>query len=166
MTTTTNLDKESVCLFICTFLFIIFILCLLLGIPITQIYIGVQYSNEITCDGTVILPVSDWLIVQGSTTITLFLFISILFTCGKNSIGYYIMIISIYILNVFSLCWLVIGSINFWKDCPNLQPSGINTFMWVSLILGLFGLLNGLSVYNVSSFNTKRRGSTGGSLLG
>ena len=88
MTTTTNLDKESVCLFICTFLFIIFILCLLLGIPITQIYIGVQYSNEITCDGTVILPESVWLIVQGSKTFTLFLFIPFFIMCERRGIEY------------------------------------------------------------------------------
>jgi hypothetical protein len=49
---------------------------------------------------------------------------------------------------VFHLPWLIVGSILFWRDCPGVSPSIVNTTMWISLIYGYVYVLNNLLINN------------------
>jgi hypothetical protein len=152
---------EKLCFYSATCAFVLILLSLVLGIPVAQVCIGIIYRNDLVCgkDRTeTIVDISDWLIAQGSVSILSISLLLTLFYCGKNSIGFYSTICFVYFVNLFSLCWLVIGMIAFWKDCPTLEPSSINTFMWFSLISSIIGFFSNLTASNtMSSFSKEKR---------
>jgi hypothetical protein len=47
-------------------------------------------------------------------------------------------LIGTYVLGIiFQASWVIVGSIQFWRDCYKLEPQSVNILMWVTLILGL-----------------------------
>jgi hypothetical protein len=47
----------------------------------------------------------------------------------------------IWIIFVFDLIWIIIGSIMLWKDCTHLQPYRIYLFVWFIIIFGYCKIL-------------------------
>ena len=132
------------------------ILCFLLfGWSSYEIFIGYWYKNEIICNSTMNITLSNWLIIKGSTfIITLLLAITYL-NSGKTSLCKYISLTTLYIFNIFHLPWLIVGTILFWRDCPDVSPTIVNTTMWISLIYGYIYVLNNLLIHNKNT-NTKK----------
>jgi hypothetical protein len=143
---TINYEIIPVCL--CGVIFIISLFCITFVLPISEIFIGIYYKNKIICNNSLIINVSDWLIIKGSVYIGSIIIHFICLYSGKNSLLYCITLPIVYVINLFLLTWLIIGSINFWRDCPLLEPKEINTFMWCSLIMGYIFLLNTIAVNN------------------
>ena len=59
------------------------------------------------------------------------------------------------LVGLFRLPWLIVGSVMFWRDCPNLYPSQMNGLMWATLILGLIGVFFGCVQQVAASKNRK-----------
>lgn len=111
------------CQFICSGL------CLL-PLPIVQMMFAL--------DGPIICPanrflfsVNVWLLVEAITSIVMFLNVVLMLSCDRIFSVTYVM------GSVFQFTWIIVGSVQFWSDCPNIQPSSLNTLMWVTLIFGI-----------------------------
>jgi hypothetical protein len=91
------------------------------------------------------LSIISWMTVSGTTTFV--------FSFIKPIIHYIISFLEIKfhydvyvkcdyykiygIFNLFTLfffAWTITGAVLFWRDCKNLQPQNVNTFMWICLI--------------------------------
>lgn len=129
-----KLQKNNICsnCIIMLFYFIgfIFTFAIIYSFSIVQIVYASIYKNSV-CNSPINLSMSTWLKVSGSvelTTITFFLICLILKTKG-------LMMCVLGISQIFSLTWLITGSILFWRDCPNIQPSDLNNLMWATLMI-------------------------------
>jgi hypothetical protein len=113
------------------------------------IFCDLYYAyNSISCQhniNPVGITLSTWLEVSGYSLLALSL-ISLINTltieCSISCDGIYQMIIWIY--RIFSLSWLIIGCIIFWRY---LEPydfchNNVSNYMWVRLIFGLVGILS------------------------
>jgi len=142
----TNFEMIPVCL--CGVILMLSLFCITLALPISEIYVGIYYKNKIICSNSLMVNISEWLIVKGSVYIVYIILNFICIYSSKNTLIQCITLPIIYILNLFLLIWLVIGSVNFWRDCPLLEPQEINTFMWCSLIFGYIFLFKTITVNN------------------
>lgn len=115
-------------------------LCLL-PLPVTQIVYS--YSNDpVVCPGnTFPFTINLWLYVEAATTICMFMnWLMIQAAAIYISPKAYTTrgLIVIYTLAmIFQTSWIIVGAIQFWRDCYSLEPGSINILMWVTLILGL-----------------------------
>jgi tetrahydromethanopterin S-methyltransferase subunit F len=86
------------------------------------------------------IGLKEWLIVNGSIGISLFVLIMFVFvlSCyyrGKQNFLPLKIIISIEtILEFFNLAWTFFGSVLFWKYCVDNVPDWIQKYMWALLI--------------------------------
>jgi hypothetical protein len=121
-----------------SFIYMITLTCLL-ALPITEITFGIGFRNEVNCESLVTIPL--WLILQGSVkTVSTIAGLSYFLMDVKSLCAYFLFFIHI-VCNMFLLGWVILGSIIFWRDCPNLEPKNVNTLMWFSLILEIIFLL-------------------------
>ena len=113
----------------------------LLPLPLTQI--AYSYSNDpLVCPGNAFpFSLNTWLYVEATTTICMFInWIMIQMAAIHISPTAYTTrgLIGIYTLGmIFQTSWIIVGSVQFWRDCYNLQPGSVNILMWITLILGL-----------------------------
>lgn len=141
------------CLLICLIIVLFFILIL----PIIEIYFGTRYYNNIDCVSTIKIPLSIWLIVKGSVTIINIFNICIYFVVINNDIGKLLSSYLMYLINIFSFIWIILGSIIFWRDCVLCKPDDLNILMYFSLIIGYVNILSGLSQNNYILNNNKKK---------
>lgn len=121
--------------------FILLYMCLFL-LPGSEIFMGFYFANDITCTTTLFISLSNWLVIKGFVSIfSIICTIPIVFS-GKNSLCNSFFMFVLYIVNVFTVAWLIVGSIIFWRDCINTAPYVLNVYMWVSLILGYIVVVN------------------------
>ncbi len=114
---------------------------LVLSLPIVEIYYGVSYQNQIICQSSINIEIPLWLILKGSIKLLSIIFISIYHFSTSKSICGTISSFIFSLLQTFLFVWLILGSIIFWRDCPNIEPTSVNTLMWFSLILEMFFIL-------------------------
>ena len=134
-------EKTTCCGYICIIFCALITIPLFLILPITEIFLGTTYNNEITCNTTMFVSIDKWLIIKGSVSLFFIITACVTNIFEKNSICKCLSTLILYIGGIFTFIWLIIGSIIFWRDCPNLTPNFINIFMWVSLILGYISIL-------------------------
>lgn len=129
----------------CNYIFVI--ICgvitflMFLSMPISEIYLGIVYANSIRCNTTLFVNLSLWLIIKGFISIFVVICMTIIIMLGKNSLYSSLFYCLLFISSIITFAWLIIGSIIFWRDCYDLTPKFINTFIWVSLIFGYLSLL-------------------------
>jgi hypothetical protein len=113
----------------------------LLALPVSEMTLAILYRNDIVCHTDLYINVFEWLIIKSSINILLLVSFFILFVLNsKETCCYSFLFVIYYIISVFNLGWLILGSILFWRDCYNLSPSSINILMWVSLIMGYINI--------------------------
>lgn len=123
------------------------VLCLLIVILFPFTFCDLYYAfNSISCqnDPTGLgFTLATWLQVCGFYIIGIVVFMTI---CNLLSFKYecFVIIISImqYLSSLFSVAWLIVGCVMFWKY---LEPSGncssdISNYMWARLIIGIISV--------------------------
>ena len=116
-------------------------------IPMVEISFGFLYEKQNKCYDS-LLPLNEWLVIKGFITLISILCVSLSVLSDKQSFIYLIFSPIALILNLFTLLWLIIGSVNFFKYCVNLTETSLNTFMYISLISGYLCTLIMLSYEN------------------
>lgn len=114
--------------------------CIFAALPVTEIVMGTIYKDDVVCE-TDVVDIPVWLIVKGATGlfVVVFLVMAILASVTRNDcfVGLIATFtIPFFLSCIFSLAWLIIGSVVFWRDCIHLTPTSVNTLMWCSLIIG------------------------------
>jgi len=120
------------------FLFVfLFCLCMIfvITIPIMEMYNGITFMNDIICTSIITIP--TWLIVKSATSFLILILVYVNIVISTNT--YYVL----YSIYIFSIFWLILGSIIFWNDCKNLSPY-FNTFIWIDLIFSYITVFNNL----------------------
>ncbi len=135
-------DSNSNCfIYFCSSMVFFCMLACLLALPISELTLAILYKDDIVCNSDLYVNIFEWLIIKSSVNIGLFLSFFILFILSnKETCCYNFMFAIYYIVSLFNLGWLVLGSILFWRDCYNLSPYAINMLMWVSLIMGYINI--------------------------
>lgn len=114
-----------------------------LPLPIVQLAYAVE--APILCpDNRFAFSMNVWLLVEGITAIAMFINAILMLSCHR------IFAVSYVIGALFQLAWIIIGALQFWGDCPNVNPTSINILMWVTVIFGLvrsFGNISNLVEY-------------------
>lgn len=103
------------------------------------------YYNDIENCVSEVISIKTWLLVDGINNLILGAIVFLILLTwtsnnDENNNNIYpiaiIMFIPLYILSTFQVAWLIVGSIMFWRDCPNLEPTRLNDFMYAVLIIG------------------------------
>lgn len=115
------------------------LLATFLALPVTEIAMGAHYKDDVICD-TSVVPIPAWLIVKGSVSIFFIALLGIAAAASDNKGLVLLTEIPMYVIAMFSLAWLIVGSVAFWRDCKDLEPKSVNTLMWCSLIIGYVSL--------------------------
>uniref|UniRef100_A0A6C0ECL6 Uncharacterized protein n=1 Tax=viral metagenome TaxID=1070528 RepID=A0A6C0ECL6_9ZZZZ len=132
-----NINTFGLAAYICVFL----IYLVINALPISELVIATKFKNDIDCESNVGVSLYQWLITDAAMVISLVGFIFLLFTIAfiTNSNGMMnIMFVSFLLLIpyvIFNFAWLIVGSIIFWRDCVHVNPSEVNTIMWVVLLI-------------------------------
>lgn len=121
----------------------------LLPLPITQITYAYLNDPIVCLDNKFPFSINQWLYIEASTTLALFfnwVMIKWMLSGSPKSWFSNLMALTYSLGLVFQFSWVIVGCIQFWRDCVNLEPQSVNILMYVTLILGLFR-----SVGNTSS---------------
>lgn len=119
------------CQFICSGL------CLL---PLPIIQLSFALEAPIVCvENTFPFSINVWLLVEAITSIAMFFNVIMMLSCDRIFAATYVM------GALFQLAWIIVGSLQFWRDCPNIQPSSVNILMWVTVIFGIIRSLSSVS---------------------
>jgi hypothetical protein len=110
-------------------------LSIFLALPITDIYFGFYYLNEDICNSSINISLPLWLLVKGAVKIFSSILIIIYHLSKRNSCCANFTGLLYIISNLFLLIWVILGCITFIRDCYNLKPTELNTFIWISLVL-------------------------------
>ena len=146
--TTNIINYEMVPLYLCGGMCGLLLFCLLFGLPTSEIVMGLYFREKLVCNTPLFISISEWLVIKGSISVIGIIILFVCFFSAKNSLLYCLILPVVYIINLFLLIWVIVGSILFWRDCPNLEPKEVNTYMWFSLIFGYIFVCNTISVNN------------------
>ena len=139
ITMPTGMPEKEESLGICSYLCLGFISCVCLGfllsLNIVELVFAYSYNID-ECNSSIPIHISQWLIVKAITAITCTLLVCLSLTFSKFC-AYPILLLN----GAFNICWLIVGSIIFWRDCPNVGPPEVNSLMWASLILGYLSII-------------------------
>lgn len=110
--------------------------------PILKMIWAHKYHSKLECEDYIIPPYI-WFNVEAMTD--LFTNMTYIFMmAGYMMMGYdlYLPVEKywghpFYILSIFHLAWLIIGSVMFWCDCDYFLNTSINHLFWTTLIVGL-----------------------------
>ncbi len=120
----------------------IFLAIVCLAFPTLEIYIGATYRDEIVCDSPIFVGIGNWLIIKGSCyIITLFVICLFLYSNPKSFCNTIVKII-VFVMNIFFISWLIIGTVLFFRDCNVLTPVIVQNMMYVSLIFGYISIFS------------------------
>ena len=113
----------------------------LLALPASEMTLALLYKNDIVCKSDLHVNIFEWLVIKSSINIGLLITFFILFILNNKDTCYYSFMFSIYyIISLFNFGWLILGSVLFWRDCYNLEPTSVNILMWISLIMGYINI--------------------------
>ena len=132
-----------ICCFGLSFLFIFIILLTIF--PIMEIYFAITFGDDVVCDSSLNISIKNWLLIKASTSFVVTALVILCYMASNKSCLYYLVKPITVLFNLFYLVWIIIGSIIFWRDCINLQPQQLNTFMYFSLIFGYICIFNMLT---------------------
>ena len=120
-------------------------LCVL---PFPIIQIVYSYNNPVVCDTNKFpFSINLWLYVESGFTISVFLYTVFILSLSKTKkIESHTLIYNLAI--VFQLAWLIVGSVQFWRDCPYIEPKSVNIIMWITLIFGFVRFIGNNGVIN------------------
>jgi hypothetical protein len=119
------------CQFICSGL------CLL---PLPIVQLSFALDGPIVCtDNRFPFSINVWLLVEAITSIAMFFNVIMILSCDRIFAATYIM------GALFQLAWIIVGSLQFWSDCPNIQPSSVNILMWITVIFGIIRSFSSVS---------------------
>lgn len=126
-----------------------FALCMtpFLALPIIELYTGLKYNNYVICDSNMGISIPTWLIVK--STIGLCLVLSIQFhkyLVVKKAPFYCVVSLIYWLCGLFNIIWVILGSIIVFRDCPELKPEFVNTFIKVDIILGFISMIQYLCI--------------------
>ena len=132
------------------------ILSCLLVWPTSEIVIGFYYKDNLIClNNQPLIGLDNWLIVKGTFSIfTLALLLSCSILSGKDSLISCCSKQITFCFNTFTLIWTIFGSYIYWGQCVHLIPESINVYLWFSLILSYFSIMN---VYNYDKSKNIRK---------
>ena len=133
---------QRICAYAPIFLLYVCAMSCILALPIAELCIALIYKNEIICESEIGIDIVTWLVIKSIVTMSTVLVISCFFMIGKDSPVFRLVYLIKIIIYIFNFSWLIVGSLIFWRDCYDLQPESVNTFMWISLILGYVNLLS------------------------
>ena len=139
---------QKISAFLCTIIWIAILTFLILLFPILDMYISFDFKNKIICKTAMFVNITTWLMIKSITVALIFGVLFIILNSGKDSACRFIFRTIGSVLVLFNLVWLIIGSIMFWKDCPKLTPTLLNTYMWINLIIGFIIVCNVSKVLN------------------
>jgi len=123
--TTMLLCCQAVCLAMC-----------LLPLPIIQIVYSYN-NNPISCPAnTFPFDINVWLYVEATSTLLMILNAIFMLSCSQ------VFVITHVIGSFFQTGWIIVGAIQFWRDCPSIEPQSVNILMWFTLIAGLLRSLS------------------------
>lgn len=125
----------------CFILLTLVMLTLFMALPITDIYFGVSYLKDDVCNTDINVSIPLWLLIKGVVKIISSIIIIIYHLCRRNSLCSNFTALLYIISNLFLLVWVTIGGITFVRDCYNLKPKELNTFMWITLVLEIIFVL-------------------------
>jgi hypothetical protein len=115
-------------------------------LPIFDIFISSKLQN-VVCKPTLIpaITLNSFLLYKGIFTI-LNLFLIGFFKVTKSRSTLDKCVTALYVVTgLFNFVWLILGSILFWRDCPNVKPQNLNFYLWFTLVVGY------VSIFAVSS---------------
>ena len=146
-------DKILSCLFftICSIISIGIIITL----PIVEIIFGIKYLNKISCHSEINIPLDIWLLIKGCYTFIIICCIGIYSLSGEKSIVKIFSLPFVYLLQLFHLIWVILGSIIFWNNCINSVTSELSILLYISLISGYMSFFSNSLLYNKTANNKK-----------
>ena len=119
----------------------LFIPCLFgLVLPIIQIAFAAKYQNDMVCNISTIVSPYTWLMTTGIIGLcfgvfTLFFTLNILTTATLMDMFLMFSTFCLIPFAFFSLAWMIVGSVMFWRDCNDMEPRPINQLISASLII-------------------------------
>jgi hypothetical protein len=126
---------QAVCLAMC-----------LLPLPITQIVYSA--NNPITCPAnTFPFDINFWLYVEATATLLMILNTILMLICSQ------VFVITHVIGSTFQMAWIIVGAIQFWRDCPTIEPQSVNILMWFTLIAGIMRSMSSANGANFKKIN-------------
>lgn len=110
----------------------VLIFCGLNVLNIVKIVYAEKYKNDMESCSSMMDPYT-WLFYDG--LINLITWIVIVIIAFLGNVGAVIAGVIFLFKQLFSIVWLIIGSIMYWRDCMGALPSTIDNFIMVILIL-------------------------------
>ena len=134
-------NNSNFYIYYCTGLSILCMTAFIFALPVSELTLAIMYKNDIICNSDINVSIFEWLVIKSSINIALLLLFFILSIFNDKDICcYYFLFFIYYLVGIFNLVWLILGSILFWRDCYDLEPYTINILMWVSLIIGYINI--------------------------
>jgi hypothetical protein len=125
----------------CTSIFCsIFLVLISIAYPSLEIYIGTVYKDEIVCESPIFVSIGNWLIIKGCVYIVTLGLVGLFLYSNSKSVCNAMINNIMFIVNIFSIAWLIIGSILFFRDCNTLTPTIVQNIMYISLIFGYISI--------------------------
>lgn len=125
------------------------VLSLWLTLPIVELAIASEYGDQATCQSSIGISFKLWLTVKGAISIGVFVMTMLSMTgfiWGREQAcavyGMFGVAFALVLGSMFAVAWLFVGAFSFWRDCPSLGPTPLNSMMWSSLILGFLSFAN------------------------
>lgn len=141
---TNQIKNETADRKISIFLYTYYYMCILilLSVPISEIVIGILNKDALSCDSGLFMNLDTWLITKGSVECFIILCIPLLFVSNKQSIVKCTVVIIIYLFNIFTIIWIISGSVIFFRDCSYNLPDNLYYFIIFILVFGYIGVIN------------------------
>jgi hypothetical protein len=126
---------------------ILFSSLLFLIMPTLEFFFASYYQNKIKCNNS-LMNLSVWLVIKGITSYLSIICLLLSIMSDRQTLFYTVFSPFSIILILFTIVWLIIGSVIFFKDCLNVEETELNTFMYISLISGYITTCLMLSMEN------------------
>jgi len=145
-------------IYFCSFIGFSFFTILYLGIPISEIFIGVFYNDLLNIDNDII-NFDKWLIVNGSLAICTFVTIIFYTTSANKSFVKCTSVCLLYILNLVNLIWIIIGSYIFFSNYNynKIQSGNLIIYLFVIFILSYLSVFQNVCINNSRKNQTKQK---------
>jgi len=108
----------------------------LLPLPITQIVYSYNNTPIVCPANTFPFDINFWLYVEATSTLLMAFNAILMLSCSQ------VFLITHVIGSFFQTGWIIVGAIQFWRDCPSIEPQSVNILMWFTLIAGLLRSLS------------------------
>jgi len=103
--------------------------------PAFEILMGTTYKNNVDCESTIGIRITDWLIMKGVFTILNLFSVSLYLFSSKKSVTYCIIFPINILFNIFNFAWVIVGTVILYRDCIDFTPSDLNSFTKTSIYI-------------------------------